>query len=346
MARTQPGAGVEELGAPRRIDPLVYALLVLTLLVMVALLPATVLSIRESFVGSEDVYHQFPDGRLLSAPELQSLEAQRTSLNLTIIDVDEAQRTVQIAVSGKRSCGDVCDQGVVVDLVAYNADSRVLRGVGRVSSVSLPDERGFFSTSLDLPVAGRPSAYPFDRYRLRLGISASHEVDGERVPYDLDEMARNGAVTVRDSSDSLILLPPAEVPLAEIDDPEDSFDPIGAVDLTLARPTYLRVLAVALFAMVAITSMIGLFSRSLPAVVFGNTGILLSIFSIRSVLVPPGIGVLTTVEVAGQLVILLMLAGLVWRISVIIRRRSGLALVPFWPAPREDVERSGAGPQD
>ncbi|MFM9108602.1 MAG: hypothetical protein ACKOWF_18095 [Chloroflexota bacterium] len=319
-----PDAGI---GPPTRFDPAIYALLVGIIAVMLALLPATLISLGRTLLGRSGSYHAFPSGAGVDFDGASALASDGPFLNIALTDIDEMAHTATIAVSGRRACAGGCADDLVITLISYDRSSGLLRGAGQSVRVEAPRSGEAFSAIRVLPVEGWPGTYPFDRYRLRLGIAATLGTGGAATAIEVSQGPPVRA-TIQNATYDLTLLPPVEIPAAEVDDPADPFLPLGAMDIVLQRPLHLRVLSVALFTMIAVSTALGLFSRSLPAVVFGNAGLLLGIFSIRSVLVPYSITVVTAVDIACQVLILLMLLGLTVRIAGLIRRRSGLPVAP------------------
>ena len=324
----------DPLGPPTRFDPVIYGALVIIVAVLLALLPATFTSITRTLFGRSSSVYLFPDGSSIDLDQGSPRGSSESYINIAFNNVEEESHTLTVAISGERHCQSSCMDGLELTLVSYDVSAEVLRGLGQWVTIPVPVMPGAFSMTRELPVRGWPGTYPFDEYFIQLGIGGSHLVDGKRVPLEPGD-ASGVLVTVQNATYDLSMPPPAAVPIEQVDDPEDVWHPVGAMNISFHRPFYLRVLSVALFTMVAVSTVLGLFSRSLPAVVFGNAGLLLGIYSIRSVLVPYSLTVVTAVDVASQLLILLMLIGLVVRIAAIIRQRSDLPVIPGW-RPRGD----------
>jgi hypothetical protein len=333
MEQPSPRAGDDAIGPPTRFDSAIYAALFLIVAILLALLPSTLLSIEQSLFGRNRTLYIFPGSDVVSIEDIANRSASVDYYNVLFSDIKEEPHTISIAVSGERRCRNACTDGLELTLVSYDARSEILRGVAQSVTVPVPQAAGAFSLTEELPVVGWPGTYPFDTYHLRLGVSATQQVNGTRQPVPLDDLD-NIMVSFQNGTYDMDLARPIRVPMEQLVNPADAFDPIGAVDLEFKRPFFLRLLSVSLFMMMAISMVLGLFSRSLPAVVFGNAGLLLGIYSIKSVLVPYSLTMVTAVDIAAQLLILFMLIGLIIRIAAIVRRRSGLSLIPGW-RPRQ-----------
>ena len=68
----------------------------------------------------------------------------------------------------------------------------------------------------------------------------------------------------------------------------DPFDFVAVQALSLERPAYVKVLAVVLVLLIAISAALALFTRALDELTLGIGTLILGVWGIRSVLIPPG----------------------------------------------------------
>ena len=88
--------------------------------------------------------------------------------NLGIIGLDESTGLLTIAVSGNRHCPGPCPT-TTMTLAALDDDADQRRGLPPSASLTLQPADTVFSQSVQLPVRGKPSLYPFDTYTIWLG---------------------------------------------------------------------------------------------------------------------------------------------------------------------------------
>ncbi|MFM9108601.1 MAG: hypothetical protein ACKOWF_18090 [Chloroflexota bacterium] len=289
-------------------------LMVLILVVIVALavsMPFTLGSIRSELFQTEvDTLYEFPSGEPVKLAQVERLERIENYYNFTFLAVDENAGTVSISVSANRDCSLQNCPELEVTLIAYNDDAALRRGLPPSTSIKIARDDVAFSEQVTLPVVGWPSQYPFDRYRLRLGAAFSELVDGKAVYLAPDRVTGYSLGTIQNATRDFTMTAPKPVPVDQVFSPSDSFTPAGVQDVELRRPTYLWVLSVTLVSLVAISSLMSLFSRQLGDALVGIGSMVLGVWGVRSVLVPSGIGVVTAIDISLSLVIMALLIGL------------------------------------
>ncbi|MCC6315553.1 MAG: hypothetical protein IT337_16260 [Thermomicrobiales bacterium] len=254
--------------------------------------------------------------------------------NFGLIDLDVNSGQITIAVSGNRVCAATCPT-LTITLVALddNADER--RGLPPTAKVTLgPDDR-IFSESVELPVRGQPSLYPFDTYELWLGLAVRVTApDGTNIPVDPTSVADHVSVTLQNRISTMVMQPPGSVAPQTVEAATDPFTFAVVRSLTLERPVYLKLMAVSLVLLVAVSAALALFMRSMDELLLGIGGLVLGVWGVRSVLMPQSLPTVTAVDLALSWVILLLLLGLALRAAHYFFRQSGLP-VPHWLGKRD-----------
>ena len=113
----------------------------------------------------------------------------------------------------------------------------------------------------------------------------------------------------------------------------DPFGFLAVQAVSFQRPTYLKVLAVVLVLLIAVSASMALFTRGLDELALGVGGLILGVWGVRSVLMPQSLSTVTAVDLALSWVILLLLLGLAVRAALHFHRRSELS-VPKLRRPR------------
>jgi hypothetical protein len=110
----------------------------------------------------------------------------------------------------------------------------------------------------------------------------------------------------------------------------DPFGFLAVQALTFERPAYLKVLAVVLVVLIAISATLAMFTRGIDELALGFGGIILGVWGVRSVLMPQSLSTVTAIDLALSWLILLLLLGLAVRAMLHFHRHSDLPL----PRPR------------
>lgn len=320
--------GEDSNDAPRATDRIVYFLLLLAIVGLVVTLPFTLGSIRTELFGTPaGTLYDFPSGEPIKVAVAQKLEKIEGFYNITLVNVNEDLGSIDIAVSGNRECDNGSCPQFEVSLIAYNSDAVLRRGLPPAETITIPKDDVSYSEQVTLPVVGMPSQYPFDSYRLRLGVAFSRVVDGKTVYLPAGQVEGYSYGTIQNSTRDFVMQHPIRVPEDQVFNPDDPFTPAGVQDIELNRPTYLWVLSIALISLIAISSTLSLMSRSVNEALVGIGSLVLGVWGIRSVLVPSGLGVVTSIDISLSLVIMLLLFGLTVRSASHLRRRSNIRLL-------------------
>jgi hypothetical protein len=88
----------------------------------------------------------------------------------------------------------------------------------------------------------------------------------------------------------------------------------------------LKVLAVVLVVLIAISASLALFTRGIDDLALGFGGIILGVWGVRSVLMPQALSTITAIDLALSWLILLLLLGLAVRAMLHFHRHSDLPL--------------------
>jgi hypothetical protein len=300
-------------------------------LVVLGMLPVAVRSMQDVLGRGPDPLYDLVTGQVVAPAAAAAAEADATYVNLGVIDLNESTGQVTLAVSGNRVCAAACP-ALTLTFVSLDDDADQRRGLPPSATLKLsPDDR-VFSESVQLPVRGQPSLYPFDQYQLWLGVGGVATLpDGAKIALDPKTLAARRAVaTVQNRVPDMIMAAPVTIPPQRVHAATDPFGFLGVQALTFSRPAYLKVLAVVLVLLIAISAALALFTRGIDELALGFGGLILGVWGIRSVLMPQSIGTVTAIDLALSWLILLLLLGLAVRAALHFHHHSDLPL----PRPR------------
>lgn len=300
---------------------------VLMVVMVLASFPLAIQSMREVLGRSQDSLYDLVTGVQITPDNVAEAEAERTYFNVGIVKLDDITGEATLAISGNRHCGDACPTLEIIFL-ALDDDAAQRRGLPPSVTLSLLPEDHVFSESVQLPVRGQPSLYPFDTYRLWLGVSGvAVEPDGRRIEIDSRTLRESAVVTIQNRIPDMLMDPPATIDPESVRASTDPYLFMSVQALTFKRPAYLKVLAVSLVLLIGVSALLALAMRGLDELILGIGGIILGVWGVRSVLMPQSIGTVTAVDLALSWLILLLLLGLAIRAAIYFQTQSGI------PAP-------------
>ena len=304
---------------------LALAATVLMVAAVIALLPLAVTSMQEVLGRGPDTLYDLVTGQPVDPAAVLAAEEGAIYINLGIIGLDEGTGLLTIAVSGNRHCMGPCP-ATTITLAALDDDADQRRGLPPSASITLQPADTVFSQSVQLPLRGQPSLYPFDTYTIWLGAGgAVTSADGTVVEMTRATLGQR-VLTLQNRIADMVMLPPVAIDPQDAHAATDPFAFVAVQSLTFGRPAYLEVLAVVLVVLVAISAALALFTRDLGDLTLGVGGLILGVWGVRSVLMPVSLPTATAVDLALTWVILLLLLGFALRAILHFHRHSALPL--------------------
>ena len=310
---------------------LALAATLLMVVVVLALLPTAVTSMQEVLGRGPDTLYDLVSGQPVDPAKVTAAEDEGIYANLGIIGLDENTGLLTLAVSGNRNCKGPCPT-TTMTLAALDDDADQRRGLPPSETLTLKPEDTVFSQSVQLPVRGQPSLYPFDTYTIWLGAGGTATyADGTVVEFGPATLGER-VLTLQNRIGDMVMLPPVPVDPRHAHAQTDPFTFLAVQSLTFGRPAYLEVLAMVLVLLIAISAALALFTRTVNELALGVGGLILGVWGIRSVLLPTSISTVTAIDLALSWVILLLLLGFAVRAALHFHRHSDLPL----PRPRRN----------
>jgi hypothetical protein len=259
----------------RSLDRSGFLVLVVALLLAVVALPFAVASMVGSIKHpiAADAFH-------LSVPAPG--QSATTAVNVRLVAIDETAPDVTLSVTGDRRCVSACGKAEVLQFFSLRSDPRGSDGSPPAQDVDIP-ATGEFDDSVVLPVSGDLGTYPFDSYRLLLGLGLARQTaGGQTVPMS--------AHTVRRQLDVSLDEQLARIDLATPRDVTSNYRFVGAqvalaAQIDLTRPLYLQVLTILIVMFIALAGVYSVVTRAFKEVI-GTVGVVvLGVWGVRTLLV-------------------------------------------------------------
>jgi hypothetical protein len=259
----------------RSLDRAGFLVLVVAVFLAVVALPFAVASMVGSIkhpLGADAFHVSVPDPG----------QSTTTAVNVRLVGIDETAPEVTLSVTGDHRCVSACGTGEVLQLFSLSSDPRGSDGSPPARNVEIP-ATGEFDDSVVLPVSGDLGNYPFDNYRLLLGVGLAHQTEGgQTVPVAAQTARRQLDVSVDEQL--------ARIDLARPRDVTSNYRFVGAqvalaVKIDLTRPLYLQVLTFLIVMFIAVAGIYSVATRAFKEVI-GTVGVVvLGVWGVRTLLV-------------------------------------------------------------
>jgi hypothetical protein len=279
--------------------------------------------------GQARTLYEFPNGQAVTAATTQALEESESYFNIAAIDLDEDLGSITLAISGHRICPDAGCSTLTLNLISLEDDADVRRALPPSVPMTLTPDQAIFSQTIQLPVRGQPSQYPFDDYQLWLGLSGTVADAGKKVELTPELVAQRAVITTQNQLRDFLMAPPVEIDPARATALNDPQAFVAVQELRFERPIHQEILAVLLILLIAVSAIMAVAMRNMTDLIVGIGSLILGIWGVRSVLVPSSLSVVTSIDLALSVIILFVLLGLSVRSALHFRRQSELPPVTW-----------------
>jgi hypothetical protein len=278
--------------------------------------------------GQARTLYDFPSGQPLTGPVSEAETDALNYFNIAAIDLDEEQGSITFAISGHRLCPDDASCATInFSLVSLEDDADVRRALPPSAPLTLEPDDLIFSQTIQLPIRGQPSQYPFDDYLLWLGLTGTVELDDETLPLTEEMIEERTVITTQNQLRDYLMVPPVEIDPAQVASMTDPQEFVGVQQLRFERPAHQEILAVLLIALIAVSAIIAVALRTMSDLLIGIGSLILGIWGVRSVLVPSSLSVVSSIDLALSVIILFVLLGLSLRVARHFQQESALPSV-------------------
>ena len=276
-SQSRDGGGART-SRPRALHRLALAQTGVIMLIVVVALPFVFRSMATQLTEWQgSMLYDFPSGEQVMASQAQEFGTSNGYFNISAVDLDGVGGSVTLAVSGHRLCADVCPD-VTVAIVSLNDDANHRRALPPSASFELTPDVDIFTETVELPIQGQPSLYPFDGYRVWLGLAGSVVEDGIEKPLTPALASQHAIVTTQNQLRDFVMAPPIPIDPSRVRSPTDPFDFFGVQELRFARPIHMEILAALLISLIAVSAFIAVVMRDIRDLVFGIGSLILAIW--------------------------------------------------------------------
>lgn len=321
----QPAEPVADDASPRpHLRFRIAFFLVASILVgLVVTIPFAVNSLLDDMLNSVEsqVY-------LLIGTRAAGAERERNQVHIEVAEIDESRLRGTLRISAHRVCPNGCPTGSRVVLFAVGTHEAETAGMPPSGTVDLLPGQSLASQTMELPLHGHPTLYPFDAYELWLGVGLA-DLDANKVERPLTREQAQGqlAVTLNERLPRERMDEPIPMVLSRHEEVDAPFELQVLTLLRFTRPVHEQVLAVLLVILIAAAAAYAVFMRPLHDLVINCGGLVLGVWGIRSLL-NPGTASRTLVDISLSVVILFLLSAITFRSLQFLHDKGGFRKQP------------------
>jgi hypothetical protein len=305
-----------------RVALVVTVLLVATVL---ALLPRTVQSLVVELLGEPEntLYEVTPERTIVAVQSGRRTESAIYAA-VVVAGIDESARVATLRISGQRACTPTCPAAKLV-FFAVQDDAATRRALPSSATLTVAENNPLLSGTLQLPVRGQPSLYPFDTYQLWLGVTVFVEgPDGVDRSVRPEELNRNLQITLQADLARLHMTTPTWIEPDRVRAAGDPLSFLYVLGLNFERPEYLKALSVLLVLLIGMSGWLAVLLRPIHELFLGIGGVILGIWGIRGIIVQGTLPYVTAIDLVLSGLILCLLLALVVRAARHFHRLSGV----------------------
>ena len=308
-----------------RIQRVLFGLAFILTLITVISLPFALLSILN------DVRHPESQSLRFTSPD-DVLAPDYTQLEVVVTSVDEVNHTVTLRVNGFHSCAAQCESGFTDKVVFYQVDENDAnqQSIPASDSILIPTSGTEISAKMTLPLRGNVLTYPFDSYKLGLGVVIERLYPSKEIKF-LTTAESKGKLSItideqvaRLNLDYLRIVEPGEVK------PKNAkFEYANVALMSFKRPVFIQVvvsMVVLLTVAVAVYTMI---TRPFDQLVINSGAVILGVYGARSLVLSGFPSDVTLVDTIFSLVVLYNLLALTVRGMNFFHRGGKLSFLPW-----------------
>ncbi len=243
------------------------------------------------------------------------------TLHVAVVALDAAKDLATLRVYAVRTCPTTCPNGAIT-LFSLGDPAAQRLGLPPKATVTAPPNTQEVTGTVELPVRSEPTLYPFDTAELVLGVAAQQVRPDGSVAAILPQAGDPPAyLTLQSLVQGAILAEPERVDPASV---RASVDPAALLyvrALHFRRPIYSQVLTILLVGLVATTAAYSVATQPVPQLYLGLGSLILGVWGIRGVLLAGGPPYVTAVDLLLSGVILVILGGLLVRVTFHFREK-------------------------
>ena len=311
---------------------LIFAFTAILFLASLVALPLALMSVIGDIRSppSERVYNFTP-------PEAVP-NSDYTRIHLHVISIDEARGKAKISVHGYHSCKNECGD-YEERILFFEADKKsdiLDEAMPTFEAVAMPAKSMETTAEISLPVRGNIFYYPFDSYRLGIGvvIERKYTKDGSIKILTPEETKGRLLMTVEEEIPRIDLVKFRSVDHNIVKSKKMDFDYAYATELKFERPSYFILVVLLVVILSLAVTVFTMTSRPFNQLIINTSALIFGVWSIRSLLLTGYPVDITLLDTILQTMVVFILLALAFRGMNHFHRSAHLRLLPWAKVPK------------
>lgn len=286
----------------------------------------------------EDIRNPPSDRVYDFTPPDEKPPADYTRLHLHILGIDEVNERAKISIHGYHSCQKECDS-YEERILFFEADkhSELLdEAMPTFQAVAMPANSMESTTEIDLPIRGDVFFYPFDSYKLGIGVVVERKYtkDGSVKILTPEETKGKLFMTIEEDIPRIDLVKFKSVDPGVVKSKKMDFTYAYVTQLKFNRPTYLIIVVMLVMILSLAVTVFTMTSRPFNQLIINTSALIFGVWSIRSLLLTGYPADITLLDTVLQTMVVFILLSLAFRGMNHFHRYGHLRLLPWAKLPK------------
>ena len=293
-----------------------------------------------------EAQHTLDEKKLPFTPEGMAHESTFTNLHVDIVSIDEPNRMATLRVTGWHTCKEEVKCQAYKERVVFfqvDEDDTQSETIPPSAAVEIPSSSEEISKRITLPIKGSILTYPFDRYKLGLGVSLQREYPDKSV-HELTPAETNGKLimTLQEQVPKMEMTDFKLIDPASVKPMKGEFDYAYASEMFFSRTPHIMIVVSLITVLSLVIVIYTVVTRAFDTLVLNVGATIFGIWGIRSLTLggyPPEI---TILDFALTTVVVFMLVVLTFRGMNHFHQVGELTFLPWAlakePEPKEPTQ--------
>lgn len=273
-----------------------------------------------------ELVHPFTPADIVAAENV-------SKLRLHVVSLDEVNSKAKLRIHGYRYCTTECD-AYEERVLFFDADKHsdtLNEAIPAYERVEMPQKSKEFTTEISLPMRGDVFLYPFDSYKLGIGVVVERKYpDGHKVILTPEETKGHLIMTIEDEMARVNLTALKEIDPKLVRPKKAEFTDYAYVrQMKFERPSYLIIVVMIVIILSLAVMIFTMFTRPFDHLIMNTSALVFGVWSIRSLLLTGYPSDITLLDTVLQVMVVFILMTLAFRGMNYFHRAGHMHIFPW-----------------
>jgi len=260
-------------------------------------------------------------------------------LHIHVVDLDEVHGQAKLKVHGYRSCNAECDE-FNERILFFDADRKndnLEDAIPIHVMIEMPSNSVEFIREISVPMRGSLFLYPFDSYKIALGVAVQRQFpDGSVLILSPKESEGRLRITIEDNVSKADLTVMKDIDPKSVKPKKLDFEYAYAKQMKFERPLYSIITVMLVIILSIAVTAFTMLTRAFDQLVINTSALIFGVWSIRSLLLNGYPSDITLLDTVLQCLVVFILMVVAFR-SMNFFHRAGLMRILPWA--KEELTR-------